>query len=115
MRLRVRGIGLALGFFLPALPWLLLRSRETPVRGSQNGTRSIMITNDNSTILHCALVREVTFSGEVGANSDLLSESDRDSNLKVIAADAGGNVVLVLERARGFIRGRIYRCADPKP
>jgi hypothetical protein len=115
MKFLLREIVLALGFAILAFLWLFVRPRATPVLAPQYRTRRVTITNDSSVIAHCALVREINLSGEAGTNTNGRNESERDSSLEVIAADAGGDVVLVLERTPGFVRGRIYRCAGPKP
>jgi hypothetical protein len=77
--------------------------------------RRFAITNDPSVIARCALLREVNLSGEAGANGVGRDEPERDSNLEAIAEQAGGDVVLVLERTPVLVRGRIYRCAGNKP
>lgn len=57
------------------------------------------------------MVRQITLSGELGDDNDMQNESDRDSYLQSMAADAGGNAVLVLQRTPVLVRGSVYQCA----
>ncbi len=93
--------------------WAFLRTREAPV--ARKETRPVTIATDLSVVAGCRMVRRVNLSGRIGTNGVAKDEADRNANLEAIAADAGGDTVLILERTPNFVRGAIYRCEDPAP
>jgi len=72
----------------------------------------VTMTADSTSVAGCAALREIDLSGAVGDGNDLRSDHERDAILQSIAAHAGANVVLVLQRNSQFVRSQTYHCPD---
>lgn len=73
--------------------------------------RRVTIGGDPSIAAGCRMVKTLNLSGRTETDG----EANRDGILEGIAADAGGDTVLILERTPDFVRGTIYQCRDRPP
>jgi hypothetical protein len=80
----------------------------------KNGTAmkagSVKITADASAVAGCKELREIDLSGNPEQGNDARVADDRDAILKSIAAEEGGDAVLILKRTRQFVQARAFRC-----
>ena len=74
----------------------------------------VHVTSDPSAVAGCAELREIDLSGAPEDRADGRGRDDRDAILESIAAQAGGNTVLIFKRTPQFVQARAFRCPEER-